>query len=29
MEIGELDSMKKAETSTVKLFISKTSDRYR
>lgn len=29
MEIGELDSTKKAETSTVKLFISKTSDRYR
>lgn len=29
MEIGELDTMKKAETSTVKLFITKQADRFR
>lgn len=29
MEVGELDSMKKAEVSTVKLFISKQTDRFR
>lgn len=29
MEVGELDGMRKAEASTIKHFLSKTSDRYR